>query len=271
MLTGTAQRLSVSLLNDACRAFLSAFSTFCALLVINMCDIILYRDRTGFTLLLAELAGQTSGLADLFDGGTAVMAGTAHRVGGRFRDELDEVTRTGGDTFAAGFAFAAVYMGDTLIDGDCAKRTGRSAGAKANAAIVTGPRGKPAARGGSAIVNADVATSCSCIFTVAGAFDIGGDFFCLFHLKTEQAADLFCDRVASDRTGIDRCFLIGDSRGEGITAGIAAAAAVIAGQAFADGDLLFIYLYFKFFIDCDEQNADQQSDDGHCKCGDNDR
>ena len=199
------------------------------------------------------------------------MAGTAHGIGGRFRNELNEVTRTGGDTFAAGLAFAAVYTGNSLIYGDSAKRTGRGAGTKTNTAIITGPRGEPAACGGSAIVNADVTASCCRIFTVTGALDKGGDFFCLFHLKTEQAADFFCDRIAPDRTAVDRCFLIGDGRGEGIAAGVAAATAVIAGQTFTDSDLLFVYLYFEFFIDCDEQNADQQSEDGHCKCGDNDR
>ena len=95
-------------------------------------------------------------------------------------------------------------------------------------------------------MNADVTASCCRIFTVTGALDKGGDFFCLFHLKTEQAADFFCDRIAPDRTAVDRCFLIGDGRGEGIAAGVAAATAVIAGQTFTDGDLLFVYLYFEF-------------------------
>ena len=90
-----------------------------------MCDVVLYGDGTGLALLFTELAGQTSGLADLFDSSTTVMAGTAHGIGGRFRNELNEVTRTGGDTFAAGLAFAAVYTGNSLIYGDSAKRTGR--------------------------------------------------------------------------------------------------------------------------------------------------
>lgn len=271
LLLCTSRDLSVSLLDNSCRAFFSTFSAVRALLVINVCDVILYGDRTGFALLLTELAGQTSGLADLLDSGAAVVAGTAYGISGGFRDKLDEVTRAGGNTFSTRLAFAAVYMGDTLIDGNCAKRTGGGAGTKTNASIVTGPRGEPAACGGSTIVNPDVTASGCRIFTVAGAFDISGDFFCLFHLKAEQVADFFCDRIASDRTGVDRRLLIGNSRGESVAAGIATATAVIAGQAFADGDLLFIYLYFKFFIDCDEQNADQQSEDGHCKCGDNDR
>ena len=150
-----------------------------------MCDVVLYGDGTGLALLFTELAGQTSGLADLFDSSTTVMAGTAHGIGGRFRNELNEVTRTGSDTFTAGLAFAAVYTGNSLIYGDSAKRTGRGAGTKTNTAIITGPRGEPAACGGSAIVNADVTASCCRIFTVAGALNKGGDFFCLFHLKTE--------------------------------------------------------------------------------------
>ena len=263
--------LSVSFLDNSRRTFLGTFSTVCTFLVIDVCDVILYSDGAGLTLLFTKLAGQTSCLADLFDSSTAVMAGTAHCIGGRFRDEFNEVTRTGSDTFTAGLAFAAVYTGNSLIYGDSAKRTGRGAGTKTNTAIITGPRGESAACGGSAIVNADVTASCCRIFTVAGALDKGGDFFCLFHLKTEQAADFFCDRIAPDRTAVDRCFLIGDGRGEGIAAGVAAATAVIAGQTFTDSDLLFVYLYFEFFIDCDEQNADQQSEDGHCKCGDNDR
>ena len=85
-----------------------------------MCDVVLYGNGTGLALLFTELAGQTSGLADLFDSSTTVMAGTAHGIGGRFRNELNEVTRTGGDTFAAGLAFAAVYTGNSLIYGDSA-------------------------------------------------------------------------------------------------------------------------------------------------------
>ena len=104
-----------------------------------MCDVILYGDSTGLTLLFAELAGQASGLADLFDSSTAVMAGTAHCIGGGFRNELNEVTRTGGDTFTAGLAFAAVYTGNSLIYGDSAKRTGRGAGTKTDTAITMLP------------------------------------------------------------------------------------------------------------------------------------
>ena len=267
----TAQRLSVSLLDNSRRTFLGTFSAFRTLLVIDVCDVVLYGNSTGFTLFLAELAGQTSGFADLLDGCTAVMAGATHCIGGGFRDELDEVTRTGGDAFAAGLTFTAVDSGNTLIDGDRSKRTGGGTGAKADTAVITGPRGEATAYRRGTVVNADIVTSRGCIFAVTGAFDIGGDFFGLLHLKSEQAADLLCDRITSDRTGIDRSSLIGDGRGESITACVAAAAAVIPRQTFADGDLLFIHLYFKFFIDCDEQNADQQSDDSHCKCGDNDR
>ena len=142
-----------------------------------MCDVVLYGDGTGLALLFTELAGQTSGLADLFDGGTAVMAGAADCVNRRFRNKLNQMPRTGCHTFSAGLAFGTVHTCNAMIDADCTERAGRSAGTKADTAIITGPRGESAADSGSAIMNADVMASGRCIFTVTGALDKGGDFF----------------------------------------------------------------------------------------------
>ena len=193
------------------RAFLRTFSTFCTFLIIDMSHVIFNGDCAGFALFFTQLAGETAGLADFLNCGTAVVAGAAYRIDGRFWDELDQVPRTGSNTFSTGLAFGTVHACNTLIDGNCTERTSGSTGAKADTAIVAGPRGKPAAGSGSAVVDADVTASGCCIFAVAGAFDISGDFFCFFHLKAEQTADLFCDRITADRTGIYRCFLICNS------------------------------------------------------------
>ena len=176
-----------------------------------MSHVVFNGDRAGFALFFTQLAGETAGLADFLNCGTTVMAGAAYCIDGRFRDEFDQVPRTGSHTFSAGLTFGTIHTCNTLIDGDCTERTGRSAGAKADTAIVAGPRGEPAAGSGSAVVDADVAASGCCIFAVAGAFDISSDFFCFFHLKAEQTADLFCNWITADRTGVYRCFLICNS------------------------------------------------------------
>ena len=257
--------------DNARRAFLRTFSAFCTLLIIDMSHVVFNGDSAGFALFLTQLAGKTAGLADLLDCGTAVMAGAADCVNRRFRNKLNQMPRTGCHTFSAGLAFGTVHTCNAMIDADCTERAGRSAGTKADTAIITGPRGESAADSGSAIMNADVMASGRCIFTVTGAFDVSGDFLCLFHLKTEHPADLFCDGISADRTGVYRCLLIGDSRCKCIASGITAAAAVVAGQAFANRNLFFIYFYFEFFIDCDQQDADQHADDSHSKRGNNDR
>lgn len=253
--------------DDLCRAFFGAFAASGTFLIVNVCDVIFYGDRTDLTLLFTELAGKASGRADLFDCGSSVVAGTAHCVGGRVGNQLDQVSRTGGHALTAGSALGAIHLCNAVIDGDGAEPAGCCACPESDTAIITGPRREAAADGRSTVMDSDVMAACSRIFAVAGAFDEGGYLLYVLHFEPEQAADLFSNQSAADRAAVYRRFLVNDCGSQCITAGVTAAAAVIPRQTFTDRDLFFIYFYFKFFIDCDQQDADQKSDNRHCNGG----
>lgn len=72
----------------------------------------------------------------------------------------------------------------------------------------------------------------------------------------------------ADRAAVYRSFSFYDRFGHRVAAGITAAAAVVARQILAHRKLFFIYFYFEFFADCDEEHPHHEANHRHRYCGD---
>ena len=132
---------ALSEFDHAYRTFFGAFAASGTLLIIDMRYTVFNVYRIRFTLFFTQLAGKTACRTDLFDRSPAVVAGAAHCIGRLVRNELDQMFRAYGNAFSAGAAQRAVDGGYTVFHSDRFKGADCCAGAKAQAAIVAGPRG----------------------------------------------------------------------------------------------------------------------------------
>ena len=117
-------------------------------------------------------------------------------------------------------------------------------------------------------MDADVVALQSGRFTGALAADERDLTFEDLRFGAHDAADLDRDRSAADGADVDRRFAGDDRRGSRVAACVAACAAVVAGQAFADLRFTLVDRHMELLARKDEPRADDDADDGDDGGGD---
>ena len=99
-----------------------------------MCEEVAYRDSACLTVLFTETAADTSYFTDTHECFSLFVGVTLNESLLLIRYQLDQVFRTGRNTFAAGLAGFFVYDRDSVHDVDRIERAGSYTGAIAKAA-----------------------------------------------------------------------------------------------------------------------------------------
>ena len=230
-----SHRLSGDHVNDVTRASLGTQSAVLALVRIDGCVVVFHLDGLKLTCLFAQLAADTSGVADLTGQLSGIGGGASYPYAGLLGNQLDQGVGAGLGAGAAGDALFHVDPGNTVDNLDGIVLTCSDAVAEADTAVLALSGAAEEALGSGAGREALIfhgglryADSASAVY--AGNLGFG---------RTGIYAQYRCDSSSSSSTaggthvGSQRmvssqsCCIV-------ITAGKAAAAAVCAGQAFSD-------------------------------------
>lgn len=238
-----------SLLDDLCRTLLSAFSTVLAFRIVDRGYICVYMDSIAFALSLAHLAADTACGTYLLNRRTFVLVHAADCILAVIRDDLDQVLRADGNASAAGLARIAVYTGNTVYDMDRIEWAGLDAGTETKASKITCFISDTAGYSRAAILDTNVFCLVKRLVAIAGAADIRNLSSAFNFIYTHDTRDLCSNGSAAYGTAVYGSFALGNGFSHGIAACVAAAAAVVAGKAFADCRFAGINLNFKFLTD----------------------
>ena len=225
------------------RADIGAMSALNAFGNIDASQAVLNDDRVGRALALALHAADAALVADLHNGSALIAAGACDENVLIVRNELDDLLRAGVNTRAAADTLFAIDLCNAVNDAHCAELAGICTVAEADA--------------GKAAVHVALAAEQHCCLAVLRAAVVkafggmafgaraGNESDLLLHVACRNAHDL-CDLCSSfgacRNTLVDRSLTLCDRGGIAVTAGETAAAAVCAGQAFANLLLLGVYL-----------------------------
>ena len=176
--------------------------------------------------------------------------------------QLDQALGAGLHAGAAGHTFLLVHHCHAVDDVDGAELAGFHAGAVAQTAVGTG---LCAAAGGhdglAAVVNTGINVLGLCLVAGSLTFHEGDLLLHRAGVHAHDGRDLLPHRSAAHGAGVDGSFAGGDGFGQGVTARVSAAAAVVARQLLADSRLLLIY----FYLECLAEDAQSETDhDSHC-------
>ena len=216
----------------------------------------------------AEHAADAAGGADLLDLGAFVLVRALDDDLFAVGDQLDQAAGAGLGAEAAAHAFAPIHDGDAVDDADRLLRADLCAGAEAQAAVVAVGEADAVQGSGPAVLDADVVALGAGVFAAALAADEGRFAFHGAGVGAHDGCDLLSHGSAADGTAVDRSLLRGDGGRHGVAAGIAAGAAVVAGQDRADGSLCLVDLNVEFLAGVNQAVADDDADDGDDGCGD---
>ena len=255
-----------SLLNDLCRTLLSAFSTVLAFRIVDRRNIVCYMDSIAFALSLAHLAADTACGTYLLNRRTFVLVHAADCILAVVRDDLDQVLRADGNASAAGLARIAVYTGNTVYDMDRIEWAGLDAGTETKASVITCLIADTAGNSSSAVFNTYIFCLIECFITVTSTAHIRNLSSAFNFIYTHDTRDLCSNGSAAYGTAVYGSFALGNGFSHGIAACVAAAAAVIARQAFADSCLTGINLDFKFLAYDDKHKTDQKAYNSNQDC-----
>ena len=130
---------------------------------------------------------------------------------------------------------------------------------------VTALVGKTVGRRSGTIINTDVIGGTEGLIAVARTFDIGDFSVCCRSLYTHDIADFCSCGSTADGASVNGRFSFCDGSRHGVASCVAAAAAVVSGEAVAHGCLFFIYFYGEFLADVHEHETDQKADHSNGK------
>ena len=223
------------------------------------------------TLLHAERAADAARLADILDCLALLLRHTSHVILCLVGRHLDDVTRAGLHTEAAGHTLLLVDHGNAVHHMDGIELADLHAGAAAEAAELTA---EVTAAGHDrhlvTVGRAHVFGALNRLVTGTGAANHCDLLDRLARLNPHDVRNLLGDGLAADRT-------LGDSRladcnrmRTAVAARETAGAAVVAGQCLADRKLLLIHFYFELLTCNAETHAANQSDDTDNRKRDND-
>lgn len=240
------------------RADIGAMSALNAFGNIDASQAVLNDDRVGRALALALHAADAALVADLHNGSALIAAGACDENVLIVRNELDDLLRAGVNTRTAADTLFAIDLCNSVNDAHCAELAGICTVAEADA--------------GKAAVHVALAAEQHCCLAVLRAAVVkalggmafgaraGNESDHLFHIACRNAHDL-CDLRsgfgACRNTLVDRSLTLCDRGGIAVTAGETAAAAVCAGQAFANLLLLGVYLDVEYLRCKREDRAEQ--------------
>ena len=160
--------------------------------------------------------------------------------------QLDQVVGAGSHALAAGNTFFLIHHGHAVHHVDGVKGAGLYAGAVAHTSVSAGLLSGSRYHGNLlAVVHAVVVVLHLGLVAGAGALDEGHLLVGGSAGNAHDGADLLRRGSAAHRT----CAHVGlarrDGLGQGVTARVSAAAAVVAGQLVADQNLSLIHFHFK--------------------------
>ncbi len=191
----------------------------------------------------------------------------------RNRDEGYQILGTDGNTFSAGFTCFPVNLRHTVKDMYGVKGTDLHTASIAKAAEITGFRPAIRHKGQhAAVMESHIIIIHFYFITGTAALDKSDHM--LFHLPLHphDGSHLFSYGSPAYRAGVHRRFSGSDCRSQPRTAGITAAAAVIAGQLRKNGFFLFIHFHLEQDGGASQKKTDKQSDTSNdCRSNQNSR
>ena len=223
------------------RAFFTADAAAYALLIIDYGKVVHNRNCALGAVPCAKPAANTACRAFFANRSAffAVRAGNYHP--GNIREKLNDMVRTGLCAKSASNAFSGIDVGYAVFNADSILRADGGAVAKAEASVRThtlaAVKHLSGAAGGDPLINMLLLM----VVAIAGTMhecDLLDD---VLALDSENVGNLFCHGVRTGNAQVRfYAFLLGKRLCITVTAGKAACAAVGAGEALADGYLLFV-------------------------------
>ena len=228
-----------------------------ALVIVDLGHEVLDLDGVRRALTLALHAADAADVADLARDGALVLIAAANEHGLLVRHTLDDLLRAGIGAGHAADALVAVDLGDAVDDVHRAELTGSGAVAEADAgeaALLIALAAKE--HGGLAILRAGVVEALDGDALRTGArherdhllLRTGGD--------AHDLGDLIGSGLTAGHTAVDRSLAGRDRGGITVTAGVAAAAAVGAGETRTDSFLLGVDLHIEDLRGKGQQRAE---------------
>jgi len=204
-----------------------------ALVVINGSKIVGDSDSAGGAVLLTKCAADAADIADLTELGSLLMRRTAYENSLGFTDKGDDMSGAGVDAFAASLTLCAVDFSNAVYDMNGIVGASLYTCAKTEAAISAFERAVCNFGCCKAVLNAVILILALGIDTAAAVY-VGDKTFGRSGLDTHDLGDCFGTCLASYGAAIYLSFAAQDSICHRRASGIAAAAAVGAGQGFND-------------------------------------
>ena len=219
------------------------FTAACTLIVIDVCTEIGNCDRLGRTILLTFFTADTAKLAGNCNCLTFCVGAAGYTCLFVIWYQLDQVTRTFGNTFATGFTCFLIYDRNTIHYMDRIKWTCLYTASEAHTSKCT--VFCTAARDEShhlAVFHTCVLIFHSRLITGSRTFYKSNLTCGFFYFLSHDRANLGCNRSTANRTLIYRSFSLCNCGSESGTSRISTTTTVIFWKNAENGLFLFIYL-----------------------------
>lgn len=234
-------------LDDVARADICTVTAMDALGNVDSCEIVLDDDCVGGAFFLTLHAADTACITNLHKLSTLVRAAACNHDRLVIGNELDELLGAGIGTVAAAYALFAVDLCNTVYDVHCAELASVYTVAETDASKAAVLVALSAEQHSClAVLRSSVVEALECNTVSAGAGNECNHFDCIACGNAHDFADFFSGGGTACNTLVDRCFAFCNRCCIAVTSGIAAAAAVCAGQALADRFLLGVYFNVEY-------------------------
>ena len=225
-----------------------------------MCTEIFHGNCTVWTCFFALLTADTSNLTGIHHLFALIMGAAVHSHFLVVRNQLDQMSRTFGNTFATGFTCFFIYYCNAIYNMNGIKWTDLYAASKATAAICTGLCSAVwHERKHLAVFHSSINILFFRFFTGSGAFYMSYLTGSLNCRQSHNTGNYFPNRLSAYRATVYRRFTFGNCCCQTITARISTAATVISRKSFSYGNFLLINFNSKFFSGCSKKNTDEEA------------
>ena len=239
------------------------FAAAGAFVIVDLGQIVDHPDGAGFADALTEHTADTAGTAFAHDRRPLLNRGTAHKKGAVKGDEPDDLFGAGVHALAASGAKPVIHHRRAADHADGMKRTGGGTAAKPDTAVGA----KFVASGQFFRGNAVPGSFIDILFVgqiPARTKHHGPHPFLFGNRHTHHGADLLRHLVSAHRAGAAGRFTLHNGRGQCVTSGISASAAVITGKCFKYSLLFLIYFNFKYIAKNSQKYTYDKTDTANC-------